>query len=134
MTTVYEDMNADIKAFKVYEVRYNYIKSRPDIVDIHSYNHQVFQLHHYIKAQDYKRNMDWYIKNGIEEKLILMPTIMHEHLESPIYGLPDEKFYFKYRISKEKLLFDKKKWIEKQVKGENYGKIEIEFQKRKQRD
>lgn len=134
LVTVYKDMNADIKAFKVYGVQYNRLIRLPEIVDIHSYNHQSFQLHHYIKAQDYKRNMKWYIENRIEEKLILMPTLMHEHLESPIYGLSDEAFYRKYRIEKEKLLFNKKKWIDKQVKGENYGKIEIEFQKRKQRD
>lgn len=115
MGTVFKDMNADIKAFKVYGVQYNRLIELPDIVDIHSYNHQSMQLHHYIKAQDYKRNKKWYDENGLEEKLILMPIIMHEHLESPIYGLSDELFYRKYRIEREKLLFNKKQWVKKQV-------------------
>lgn len=115
MTTVYKDMNADIKAFKVYGIQYNRLIRLPEIVDIHSYNHQCFHLHHYIKAQDYKRNSKWYIDNLIEEKLILIPTVMHEHLESPIYGLSDEVFYRKYKVSKDLLLFDKKKWLQKQV-------------------
>lgn len=115
MTTVFKDMNADIKAFKVFEVRYNQLVLRPDITDIHSYNHQVFQLHHFIKAQDYKRNMQWYIENGIEEILILMRIIMHEHLESPIYGLSEQMFYRKYKISKDKLLFNKNQWLQQQV-------------------
>lgn len=116
MVTVYEDMNADIKAFKVYRVGYNRLIRLHNIKDINSYNHQVFQLHHFIKAQEYKRNMKWYIDNLIEEKLILMPIIMHEHLESPIYGLSDADFYRKYKISKNLLLFSKEKWLVENVK------------------
>lgn len=115
MVTVYKNMNADIKAFNVYGIQYNRLIRLPEIVDIHSYNHQYLHLHHYIKAQDYKRNAQWYIDNYIEEKLILIPTLMHEHLESPIYGLSDEAFYRKYKISKDLLLFNKKKWLQKQV-------------------
>ena len=115
MGTVYKNMNEDIKAFKVYGIRQNRLVLLPEIVDIHSYNHELCQLHHYIKAQEYKRNKNWFIQNNIEEKLILMPTIMHEHLESPIYGLTDEQFYRKYRIEREILLFNKKHWIRKQV-------------------
>lgn len=117
MATVYKDMNADIKAFKVYKIIAGRLVPAPEITDIYSYNHQYLQLHHYIKAQSYKNRMEWYQNNGIEEKLILMPTVMHEHLESPIYGLTDELFYKKYRISKELLLFDKNKWLENTMKG-----------------
>ena len=115
MGTVFKNMNEDIKAFKVYGIKQNRLVLLPEIVDIHSYNHELCQLHHYIKAQDYKRNKNWFLENNIEEKLILMPTIMHEHLESPIYGLTDEQFYRKYRIEREILLFNKKHWIRKQV-------------------
>lgn len=115
MGTVFKNMNEDIKAFKVYGIKQNRLVLLPEIVDIHSYNHELCQLHHYIKAQEYKRNKNWFLENNIEEKLILMPTIMHEHLESPIYGLTDEQFYRKYRIEREILLFNKKHWIRKQV-------------------
>ncbi len=112
MTTVYKDMNADIKAFKVYKISAGKLELAPEITDIHSYNHQCMQLHHYIKAQSYKNRPEWYEQNDLKEKLILMPTIMHEHLESPIYGLSDEAFYKKYKIQKKVLLFNKRKWLE----------------------
>lgn len=119
MTTVYRNMDADIQAFMVFKVIGRRLLPAPEIVDVCSYDHFWYQLHHYIKAQSYKSRMQWYIDNGIEQKLILMPTIMHEHLESPVYGLSDEDFYRRYGIKKDLLLFNKKKWIEEQVKGEN---------------
>ena len=39
--------------------------------------------------------------------LILIPKIMHQHLENPIYELSDEDFYKKYKIHKYELLFIK---------------------------
>lgn len=126
MGTVFNSMNEDIKAFKVYRVGYNRLILLPELTDVTCYNHYSMQLHHYIKAQDYKRNMKWYKENGIEEKLILMPSIMHEHLESPIYGLPDDVFYRKYKISKDLLLFNKKKWIKEEIERSNhYDNIEL---------
>lgn len=121
MATVYKTMDEDIKAFKVMKVVGGRIKPAPEITDITSYDHFWWQLHHYIKAQSYKRNKKWYDNNGIEEKLILMPVLMHQHLEDPIYGLDEVGFYKRWGIRKELLLFNKKKWIEQQVKGENYG-------------
>ena len=44
-----------------------------------------------------------------------MPREMHVHLENPVYNLTDEKFFKKYHIPKGDLLFNKKKWIEKEV-------------------
>lgn len=124
MGTVYKDMNADIKAFKVFGIKGNRLVELPEIVDIHSYNHQYMQLHHFIKAQSYKRNEEWYKENGIQQKLILLPALIHEHLESPIFGLTDKEFFNKYRIERKKLLFNKKEWIreqtERRMNNENF--------------
>lgn len=119
MTTVYKDMNEDIKHFMVFKVCGRRLLPAPEITDIYSYDHYSYQLHHYIKAQSYKYRPKWYKDNGIQQKLILMPSLMHQHLESPIYGLDDKSFLRRWGIRKEMLLFDKRKWIEKQVKGEN---------------
>ena len=118
MGTVYGSMDKDIEAFMVFKVVGRQLLPAPEIVNICCYDHFWYQLHHYIKAQQYKSRMDWFIDNGINQKLILMPAIMHEQLESPIYGLSDKDFYRRWGIKKELLLFDKKKWIAEQLKGE----------------
>ena len=115
MGTVNKSMNEDIQEFGVIEVYFNRLRPRPDIQSIYDYDHFWYNLHHYIKAQDYKRNREWYERNGIKQVLILMRRQMHEHLENPIYELPEDVFFKKYHISKDKLLFNKKKWIEKEV-------------------
>ncbi len=126
MATVYKNMNEDIKAFRVFRICNNKLIPAPDIVDIHSYDHSIFNLHHFIKAQSYKNRLQWYKDNNIEEILIEIPVLMHQHLEDPIHMLDDEEFFRRWGIRKELLLFNKKKWIEQQVKGENYG-TEIMF-------
>ena len=119
MGTVYETMNDDIKAFGVYRVWYNCLLKAPEIVDIHSYNHDTHHLHHYIKAQSYKNDVDWYKKHNIKQKLILLPAEMHEKLENPIYALDDKSFFRKYKIEKKRLLFSRKRWIEDEIRGLN---------------
>ena len=114
---VNKSMNEDIKEFGVWELYYNRLRPRPDVQSIHDYNHYVFDLHHYIKAQDYKRNRDWYEANGLMEKLILLPKIIHQHLEYPDYMMDDIDFFAKYHIRKDLLLFDKRKWLLEQVEG-----------------
>lgn len=124
MVTVYGSMDEDIRAFGAYRLIGRRLIPAPDITDITCYDHFHFHLHHYIKAQSYKYRKSWYVENGIEQKLILMPSLMHEHLESPVYGLSENDFYRRWGVSKQFLLFDKRKWIEDQVKGENYGTFE----------
>ena len=106
-----KSMNEDIKEFGVWELYYNRLRPRPDIQSIYDYNHYCFDLHHYIKAQQYKRNREWFEIRGIKEKLILLPKIIHQHLEYPDFMMDDENFYRVYRIKKEMLLFDKRKWL-----------------------
>lgn len=110
-----KSMNEDIKEFGVWELYYNRLRPRPDIQSIYDYNHYFFDLHHYIKAQDYKRNRDWYEMNNIMEKLILLPKKIHQHLEYPDFMMDNETFFKTYHIEKELLLFNKKNWILKQI-------------------
>lgn len=113
---VNKSMNEDIKEFGVWELYYNTLRPRPDIQSIHDYNHFRFDLHHFIKAQDYKRNREWYELNGIHEKLILLPKIIHQHVEYPDYMMDDIEFYRVYHIKKDLLLFNKRKWLLQQAK------------------
>lgn len=106
-----KSMNEDIKEFGVWELFYNRLRPRPDIQSIHDYNHFIFDLHHFIKAQDYKRNREWYEINGIKEKLILLPKKIHQHLEYPDFMMTDIEFYKTYHVEKDKLLFNKRKWL-----------------------
>lgn len=108
---VNRSMNEDIKEFGVWKLYYNRIIPAPEILSIQDYNHYMFDLHHYIKAQNYKNNREWYEHNDIKEKLILLPKIIHQHLENPIYMLDEMQFFQKYHISKDLLLFNKRKWI-----------------------
>ena len=115
MVTVNKTLNEDIKEFPIFKIVGNRLVPAPEITCINDYIHGAYDLHHYIKAQSYKHNREWYEQNGIKQKLILMPREVHVHLENPVYNLTDEKFFKRYHIPKDMLLFNKKKWIEKEV-------------------
>lgn len=115
MVTVNNTLNEDIKEFPVFKVVGNRLVPAPEITCVNDYIHGKMDLHHYIKAQSYRHNREWYEKNGIKQKLILMPREMHVHLENPIYNLTHLSFFIRYHIPKDVLLFNKKKWIEKEV-------------------
>lgn len=117
--SVNKTLNEDIKEFPVYKVVNNRIVPAPEIKSINDYVHWANDLHHYIKATSYKHNRKWYEDNGIQQKLILMTRAMHVHLENPVYNLTDKKFFERYHINKEELLFNKKKWIDKQLRRQN---------------
>lgn len=119
-----KNLNKDIAEFGVYIIQNNKLLFCPNIKTKEDYTHGLYDLHHFIKDQDYQRNKDWYIKNGIKQKLILLPRQMHIHLENPIYALSKKQFFEKYKIKKEELLFNKKEWIDFQVRKElNYDEI-----------
>lgn len=109
-------MNEEIKKYQGYiyylDMRSNGLKPRIEpaewIVDTTSYDHSSFELHHIIKFTQYEKNKNWYQERGLKMCLILLPKIMHQHLENPIYELSDEVFLKKYRIHKHELLFNKK--------------------------
>jgi len=115
MVTVNKTLNEDIKEFPIFKVVGNRLVPAPEITCVNDYIHGKMDLHHYIKAQSYRHNREWYEKNGIKQKLILMPREMHVHLEDPVYNLTNLKFFIRYHITKSNLLFNKKKWIEKEA-------------------
>lgn len=119
-----KNLNKDIAEFGVYIIQNSKLLFCPNIKTKNDYIHGLYDLHHFIKDQEYQRNKDWYIKNSIKQKLILLPRQMHIHLENPIYALSKKQFFEKYKIKKEELLFNKKDWIDFQVRKElNYDEI-----------
>ena len=96
-------MNEDIEKYPCYLV-YNKKLIKADwITSTDSYNHFVYQLHHFIKKQSYERNKKWYKEKGIEQKLILLPTQCHIDLHNCI-----SNFKEKWGIPRKELLYDAK--------------------------
>ena len=79
----------------------NWINSTAD------YDHSSFELHHMIKFTHYEQNQNYYKSHKLTNCLILIPKVLHQHLENPIYELSEEEFLNKYKIEKWKLLFSK---------------------------
>lgn len=115
---IIKNLNKDIKEFGVYIIKNGYLVLCNEIQSKSDYQHGFYDLHHFIKDSEYQRNKQWYIKHNIKQKLILMSRKMHTHLENPIYMLSDEQFLQRYHIDKSILLFNKKKWIEEQIRKE----------------
>ncbi len=86
------------------------IKPADWIENTKCYDHCSFELHHVIKFTNFEKNKNWYIERGLNMCLILIPKIMHQHLENPMYELTDEEFYNKYLIHKYELLFIKSEY------------------------
>ena len=70
------------------------------------YDHCSFELHHMIKFTHYEQNQKLYKNLNLKNCLILIPKVLHQHLENPIYELSEEDFLKKYKIEKWKLLFN----------------------------
>lgn len=101
-------MNQDISEFGVHIVTPSgRIFKTIKIQSVADYNHYSHHIHHYIKQQQYNKDKKWFIERSIQQKLFLIPSIMHQHLEDPIYRLSDEDFLRKYKISRQRLLFNK---------------------------
>ncbi len=81
----------------------SWIKSTDD------YDHSRFNLHHYIEYEAYTGNEEWYEMRGIKQKLILISIPIHEQLHFiAIKNLTDEQFKQKYKISRWKLIYNRK--------------------------
>ena len=85
------------------ELKKIYIDSLDD------YDHSMYELHHFIQFQAYKQDPEWYEQRGIKQKLILVSKILHEHIEHRgTKVLTDAEFETKYKISRWKLIFNKR--------------------------
>lgn len=80
------------------------------------YDHNRFELHHFIQYQAYIQEPEWYMKRGIDQKLILVSKVCHEHIENRgIRVLSDEEFERRYKIKRNKLLFNKRQYQESDI-------------------
>jgi hypothetical protein len=73
------------------------------------WNNMEIQAHHYIKAQHYNKNPQWFIERKIKQKLIFLPRKLHEDLHS---AMSDERFFELYNINRWDLLFSRKNYKE----------------------
>lgn len=115
MRTVRKIMNNEIKKYqgRIYYFDTDVKKILPAewIFSTADYDHFSFELHHVIKFSQYEREKQWFRSRGLEMCLVLIPKVMHQHLENPLYELPDNIFYEKYGIHKYELLFNKKDFV-----------------------
>lgn len=70
------------------------------------YDHTSFELHHVVPYTDWKLNTKNVQKLVEHQALILLPKVMHQHLENPIYRLSKTDFERVYKINPDKILFD----------------------------
>nr|DAX39355.1 MAG TPA: hypothetical protein [Caudoviricetes sp.] len=102
------------RELKKYQDSIFYVNKLGGLVKIHldsleDYDHSLYNLHHYIEYQHYERNKNWYEDRGIKQKLILMSITLHEHVHNiGIKTLTDAEFEKKYKISRWKLIFNRK--------------------------
>lgn len=103
-------MNEDIKTFPIYQLMRNGILKRIYwIENTDSYDHSVYNLHHFIEKQHYWGNEQWYEDRGIKQKLILMPTAVHEQVHfQAVHNLNDDDFYGWFKIDRWELVFNRK--------------------------
>lgn len=70
------------------------------------YDHYSFELHHVVPYTDWERDTKNVRTKVKHNALILLPKIIHQHLENPIYRLSKPDFERVYKINPDKLLFD----------------------------
>ena len=103
-------MNEEIKKYPVYILNiFGQLISANWIKGTDYYDHSKFNLHHFIEFQHYNKHTDWYEKQGIKQKLILMQIKTHEQLHFiAVKNLSDEEFKKHYGISRWDLIFNRR--------------------------
>ena len=107
----YKDMAKELNTYadSVYCLRKTGELTKIRLQSLNDYDHYKYELHHFIQYQAYVKNPNWYKEHGIEQKLILMSKICHEQVENrAIKNLSDADFEKKYKISRWKLIFNKR--------------------------
>lgn len=110
-----KNMKAELEKYKdsVYLLNTSGKLIKIFLAGLEDYNHNLYELHHFIQYQAYIQDPDWYEKRGIKQKLILVSKICHEHIENRgIKVLSDEEFFKKYKINRSEVLFNKKNYKE----------------------
>ena len=76
------------------------------IKSLSDYNHCECELHHVVPFTDWENNTK-NIQSIVEENaLILLPKVMHQHLENPLYKLRKDDFERIYGIHPDLILYD----------------------------
>ena len=105
----YPDMNEQIQEFPIYIVIKGpfgtFLLMNKNIKSVKDYDHNKYKLHHYIKEQQYYRYPERY--KGLQ-KLLLIEKQMHADLHS---AMSDKRFYDKYNIDKDYLLYRQRKVV-----------------------
>lgn len=96
-------MNDDIKEFPVFLLYAGTLQNADWVTNTESYDHYNWQLHHFVKQQEWKRNADKLKAKGVEQKLFLLPIQCHLDLHACLTGFED-----KWGISRDKLLYGAK--------------------------
>jgi len=101
-------MNDDIQKYPCY-LFYNKTMMKVDwITSTDSYNHHVYDLHHFVRKSIRKNSPEFYKRVEHLQRLILMPKQMNIDLEE----MGEEKFFEKYGMDKNNLVFSRLKWRE----------------------
>lgn len=101
-------MNDDIKNYPKFMVYKKQMYKADWITSVESYNHNVYQLNHFIRKSVRKNSPEFYKKVEPLQKLILMPAQMNYDLE--IMG--EAGFFNKWGMNKNDLVFSRLKWRE----------------------
>lgn len=105
-----KDMKKELERYKMNVLFLDNGELKPiQINSLDDYNHYTMELHHYIPYQHYIRNSQWYEERGIQQKLILVSKVCHEHIHNQgVNILTDEEFEKQYKIPRWELIFSRR--------------------------
>lgn len=106
---LHKNMNEEIKKYNgrifYFDVNKKKIRRADWISSTADYDHYFFELHHVVPFTDWEKNTR-NVQSLVNNALILIPKVMHQHLENPIYKLNKEDFERIYGISPDLILYD----------------------------
>lgn len=109
MFKLHKNMNEEIKKYQGRIYYFDKISKKiyPAnwIQTINDYNHYEYELHHVVPFTDWEKNTR-NVQSLMNNALILIPKVMHQHLENPEYRLSKKKFEEIYKINPDIILFD----------------------------
>lgn len=94
----------DLKLYPCYMYRHRTLLKIPPPETWNS----TMQMHHFVRQSIRRNSPDFYKRVEHLQKLILMPSAMNYDLET----MGEVKFFEKYGVNKNDLVFNRKKWRE----------------------
>ena len=71
-------------------------------------------LHHYVKDQQYNKNPEWFIDNGIEQRLIPLWFTVHDCIHHRSEKTFMKEYGDKYGVKRLDFLWNRKEWLNEQ--------------------